>query len=53
MFKKIEYRMRHEDEMCIFYLMYYTDFEGIVEDFQCAKYNSFLWSRDLPLSKGK
>ncbi len=42
-------REKHADEMCIFYLMFYTDYKGILKDLLCCKdAYKFSWEDDLP-----
>ncbi len=45
-------REKHADEMCIFYLMYYTDYKGFLKDLRCFKElydeRKFSWEDDLP-----
>jgi len=39
---------RHEDEMCAFYLMFYTDYKNDLSDYYCYKDgNRFKWSKQL------
>ena len=45
----------HQDEMCVFYLMFYTDFaRNIYDDFYCYNDgNSFNITKDLGLITSK
>lgn len=41
---------KHDDEMCVFYLMFYTDYKKTLEDFYCYKDgNKFSWRRNLKI----
>lgn len=40
---------RHEDEMCAFYLMFYTDYKGLLVDEYCYKDgNRYKWAKKIP-----
>lgn len=44
----------HEDEMCVFYLMFYTDYDGVLTDRYCFhdlyedSGDEFSWENDMP-----
>lgn len=38
----------HKDEMCVFYLMFYTDYHGKLDNEYCFFANEFTWEDSLP-----
>lgn len=39
--------------MCVFYMLFYTDYMGNLEDEYCWKMeNDFIWEYDMPFARG-